>query len=40
MAMRDQRDKWCKEHPDATIQEAYEAGYWQECHNWVTGRRH
>lgn len=39
MAMRDQRDEWCAAHPNATIEEAFEAGYWTECDNWVLGRR-
>lgn len=34
MSYKDQKKKWLSEHPDATPDEAYEAGYRQSTDNW------
>lgn len=28
-----------RDHPDATLKEAFIAGYWQECDNWCSQNR-
>lgn len=35
----DYADEWVKAHPNATPKEAYLAGYWQECDNWVKQKK-
>jgi hypothetical protein len=34
-----QRSAWLERHPDATIEEAWEAGYWQATDNWCRKTR-
>ena len=34
MSYIEQRDEWLQKHPDATVADAWEAGYWQSCDNW------
>jgi hypothetical protein len=34
MSYIDQKRQWLKDHPNATADEAYSAGYWQSCDNW------
>lgn len=26
--------EWIKKHPNATLKEAFVAGYWKSCDNW------
>lgn len=35
----DYADEFFKENPKATPREAYLAGYWRECENWVKQKR-
>ncbi len=39
MSFIDQKIQWLKEHPDATLDEAYTAGYFQSTDNWVNKTR-
>ena len=39
MSYKDQKNKWLSEHPDATLDEAYEAGYHQSTDNWCKSKR-
>ena len=39
MSMKEQRDEWIKSHPDATIKEAFEAGYFTSTENLVKQKR-
>ncbi len=34
-----QREKWLREHPKATLEQAYTAGYFQSTDNWVKKTR-
>ncbi len=34
MNYKKQKEMWLKEHPDATPDEIYEAGYMQSTYNW------
>ena len=34
-----QLKEWLDEHPNATVEEAIEAGYWICCDNWCKQRR-
>lgn len=34
MIYKEQMEKWIKEHPNATIEDAWMAGYWQCTDNW------
>jgi len=34
-----QADEWLEKHPDATPKEAFVAGYWAECDNWIQQKR-
>lgn len=35
MSYLDQMKKWIAEHPNATAEEAFQAGYRQAIYNWV-----
>ena len=39
MSYIEQRKKWLKEHPDATLEEAWEAGYVTSTNNWCNTKR-
>lgn len=39
MSFIEQKEKWLRENPDATLEQAYSAGYWQECDNWCDKTR-
>lgn len=39
MTYKQQMDIWLKKHPKATLEEAWEAGYWQCTDNWCTSQR-
>ena len=39
MGYREQLKDWIKNNPDATLEEAWEAGYWQSCDNWCKRKR-
>lgn len=39
MTYLDQKQKWLAEHPDATPEEAWEAGYFQCATNWCNKTR-
>ncbi len=39
MTYLDQKQKWLAEHPDATPEEAWEAGYLQCLKNWCKKKR-
>ncbi len=39
MGYKDQLKEWLDEHPNATVAEAIEAGYWICCDNWCKQRR-
>ena len=39
MSYKDDMRKWVEEHPSATIEEAYNAGYLQCVENWCKGKR-
>ena len=34
MIYKEQMEKWIQQHPNATIEEAWMAGYWQCSDNW------
>jgi len=34
MSYIEQRKKWISKHPKATIEEAWDAGYFQSSENW------
>lgn len=34
MAYTDQMKTWLAKHPEATLEEAYKAGYFQSTYNW------
>lgn len=34
MTYKEQMKKWLEKHPNATLEQAYEAGYWQSTDNW------
>lgn len=34
-----QMDEWLDSHKDATIEEAYLAGYWASSSNWINHER-
>ena len=38
MSYKEQMEKWLCAHPDATAEEAYEAGYMQSNVNWCHGK--
>ena len=33
--MPKQRELWLQQHPNATLEQAYTAGYFQSTENWV-----
>lgn len=39
MNYKSQMKIWLAKHPDATIEEAWEAGYLQSTTNWCNGER-
>ncbi len=39
MSYIDQKEKWLKEHPNATPSEIWEAGYWTCTDNWCNRKR-
>ena len=39
MSMQDQKAEWLKSHPNATLDEAFEAGYFTCSSNWCNKRR-
>lgn len=39
MTYREQMETWLKKHQKATLEEAWEAGYWQCCDNWCRGEK-
>ena len=39
MGYKDQLKEWLDEHPNATVEEAIEAGYWICSDNWCKQRR-
>lgn len=39
MAYKDQLRQWLSDHPNATVEEAIEAGYFISCDNWCKRRR-
>lgn len=38
MNYKDQMQEWLKNHPNATVEEAYEAGYQTCTDNWCHGK--
>lgn len=38
MSYKEQMKAWLSKHPDATPEEAYEAGYMQSNVNWCQGK--
>lgn len=39
MSYKKQKEAWLTQHPTATIEEAYEAGYKQSTENWCNTNR-
>ena len=39
MNYREQMKDWLQKHPQATVEEAWEAGYMQSNSNWFHGKR-
>ncbi len=39
MNYKEQMQQWLEKHPNATIEEAWEAGYLQSTDNWITHER-
>ena len=39
MTYKEQMADWIEKNPEATIQEAWEAGYLQSCTNWCQQNR-
>ena len=39
MGFKEQMAEWIAKHPEATLEEAWEAGYWQSCDNWCNRKR-
>ena len=39
MNYREQMKDWLQKHPQATVEEAWEAGYMQSNSNWCHGKR-
>lgn len=39
MSYKQEKEKWLEAHPNATLSEAYEAGYEQSTYNWCNGTR-
>lgn len=39
MSYKEQRKQWLAEHPDATAEEAWEAGYLTCTENWCMKKR-
>lgn len=39
MTYKQQLAQWMRDHPDATPEEAYLAGYWQATTNWCNKNR-
>jgi hypothetical protein len=39
MGYEAQMEKWLKQHPKATVEEAYKAGYLQSTENWCRKTR-
>ena len=37
--MKEQLEKWLATHPEATLREAWLAGYWTCTDNWCTKKR-
>ena len=35
----EQKDEWLRQHPDATVEEAWENGYLTCTRNWCVGRK-
>lgn len=35
MSYQEAKQKWLAEHKNATLAEAWAAGYWQACDNWL-----
>lgn len=39
MSMYDDMTMWIDDHPDASLQDAYKAGYLQSVENWCNQKR-
>jgi len=39
MSYLEQRDEWLSQHPDATVKEAWDAGYLQSTNNWCKQKK-
>ena len=39
MSYIEQREKYLREHPNATPEEIWNAGYWTCSENWCKGKR-
>lgn len=39
MNYKEQMTDWMQKHPEATPEQAFEAGYWIFCDNWCKKRR-
>jgi len=39
MSYIDDKRAWLEKHQDATLEEAFEAGYWLSCDNWCKRKR-
>ena len=39
MSYKEQMEQWIRKHPKATVEEAFEAGYWQATDNWCRKTR-
>lgn len=37
--MKEKMEKWLREHPDATLREAFEAGWYNCTEAWCRGKR-
>lgn len=39
MSYKEQMKDWIQKHPNATVEDAWEAGYMQSNRNWCHGKR-
>ena len=39
MSYIDQRNEWLSQHPDATVEQAWTAGYMKAVENWCKKKR-
>lgn len=39
MGYHDQRQQWIRDHPDATLEDAWNAGYLTSTDNWCSKKR-